>query len=129
MRPEWQIVLISLTVGLTVEFAVCFSLHRLREDREIRANLDTITGLSPNYRSDGRRRQPRTGAAGAMPSCRKANLLGGVRKSPTSKPRQMHRTLDYVGSASLRDADRLALLDVFEELAGNPTAAPNDEVA
>jgi peptidoglycan/xylan/chitin deacetylase (PgdA/CDA1 family) len=131
MRPKWQLTLITVAVVLAATWGTWYSLRRVRSDKQLRSSLDAIT---TNYRRiivvmDGaalldpvRRAQCRS--AGRRIFQDKQAALEELTRTLLAEPRKVRQFVDFVGSFNLRDADRLAFLDVLEELATQPALSP-----
>jgi len=131
MRPKWQIAIVAILAALTLSLGIWLSLHNRRDRSQFRAQLDAIT---ENYRRiiilmDGAQdldaaTRARCRAAGRELFWNKQVALEQVEETLAADPGSIHRLIDYVASKSLRDADRLAFLDTFEQLAAAPRALP-----
>ena len=114
MRPKWHITLIALTLGMLASWGIWYSMHRVREDLVLRANLDNITA---NYRRiivlmDGADNldaavRSRCRSAGRRIFWDKQEEIEELTRTLEAEPRKIRQVVDYVGSSNLRDADRL----------------------
>jgi peptidoglycan/xylan/chitin deacetylase (PgdA/CDA1 family)/tetratricopeptide (TPR) repeat protein len=131
MRPKWQLTLVAILASLALIVGIWLSLPNTGEARRFRARLDAIT---ENYRriivlmdgaqdlDDGARMRCR--AAGRMLFWDKQVAVAGLERELAADSANVHRLIAYVSSRTLRDADRLAYLDTFEELAAQPKPLP-----
>src|SRR5689334_18709783 len=131
MRPKWQLTLIAVAVAVGVSWGIWYSMHRVRNDRALRPSLDNIT---TNYRRiivlmDGAENldaamRARCRSAGRRIFWEKQAAIAELAQNLETEPRNIRQVIDYLRSSSLRDADRLAFLDLFEELAAVPAISP-----
>ena len=129
MLPKWKIALIALLSAAGVGYGLWFSLQKLGTDRALDSQLTAIT---TSYRRvivlmDGARdlddsTRARCRTAGRRIFFDKQQALNELGRSLESHPEKLTQVIRYVTSTRLRDADRLAFLDLFEELAGDDTA-------
>jgi len=130
MRPKWQLTLIAVAVALAGAWGAWFWLHRAEDDRQISAQLEAITA---NYRKiiilmDGAgdldpALRARCRTAGRRIFWDKQVAVEELTRRLEAEPRRIRQVAEYVTSSRLRDADRLAFLDVFEELGAQPAPA------
>ncbi|HTA45404.1 MAG TPA: polysaccharide deacetylase family protein [Bryobacteraceae bacterium] len=127
MRPKWHLGLITIILVVFAAIAGWFSLRRTREDREIRAQLQVITSdyrriIVLMDRADGldAALRARCRTAGRRIFRDKVSAMENLMRTLVSQPSHVRQVINYVNSAGLRDADRLAFLDTFEELADTP---------
>jgi len=131
MRPKWQLTLVAILAALTLALGVWLSVHNSGGRRRFRAQLDAIT---ENYRRiivlmDGAQdlddaTRARCRAAGRLLFWDKQVAVEDLQHTLAADSADVHRLIDYVSSRTLRDADRLAFLDIFEELAAAPKPLP-----
>ena len=133
MRLKRQLILFAALGVLAVSvLGLWFWLHRRTpNDAQVQANLETITA---NYRRiivlmDGAAdvdaaTRTKCRAVGKRLFFEKQNAVEDVTQALVSQPGKIRQAIDYVTSPKLRDADRLALLDVFEELTAMPRPPP-----
>jgi peptidoglycan/xylan/chitin deacetylase (PgdA/CDA1 family)/uncharacterized caspase-like protein len=127
LRPKWLIALIAVSVALTASISVWLLVRHAREDRQLRVNLEAITA---NYRRiiilmDGADRldaglRARSRTVGRRIFWEKQVAVENLTRALASKPGKVRQAIDYINSRKLRDADRLAFLDIFEQLASGP---------
>jgi hypothetical protein len=133
MLPKWQLALIALLVAAGVGGGVWYSLTRYRDDASVDAKLETVTN---DYRRilvlmdgadslDEATRKRCRGAARRI-FFQKQQAIEELGREIAGQPNKVGQVIRYVtglnaltGSRRLRDADRLAFLDLFEELAGD----------
>ena len=131
MRPKWQITLVAILAVISISLGIWLSLHNQRDRRQFRAQLDAITEdyrrvivLMDGAESLDAATRARCRAAGRQLFWDKQLAIEQLQESLAADPGIVHRLIDYVTSRSLRDADRLAFLDTFEELASVPKPLP-----
>ncbi len=133
MRPKWQLTLIAsgCRAGWSL-WSVWYS-YASRGERQAGARQSRCNycQLPANYCADGWRRRSGLRTAGRAAGLRAGAYSGTSRwrwrnSRARSKPQpgKIRQVMDYVASANLRDADRLAFLDLFEELAAAPAPPP-----
>ena len=139
MLPKWKLALIALLAAAGIGITIWYSVDRYREDKTVTARLETIT---KDYRQililmDGadaldESMRARCRAAGRRIFWEKQQAANELAGEIAGQPHKIDQAIRYVtskitlpGAARLRDADRLAFLDLFEELADSP-AAPSD---
>jgi peptidoglycan/xylan/chitin deacetylase (PgdA/CDA1 family)/TolA-binding protein len=125
MRKNWQFTLMVAVVAIAVTVAsVWYSLHkRAPDDPQLTTSLEAITA---NYRRiivlmDGASdldaaTRARCRSVGRRLFWDKQTAVEELNETLAAQPQKIRQVIDYVTSAKLRDADRLAFLDVFEEL-------------
>jgi peptidoglycan/xylan/chitin deacetylase (PgdA/CDA1 family)/Flp pilus assembly protein TadD len=132
MRLKWQFTLIAATLLAALAVGLWFWLHRRApDDPRIQANLETVTA---NYRRiivlmDGAAdldaaTRNRCRAVGKRLFFEKQAAVEDLTQTVAAQPQKIRQVIDYVTSPKLRDADRLAFLDIFEEAATLPGPPP-----
>ncbi|HVY92588.1 MAG TPA: polysaccharide deacetylase family protein, partial [Bryobacteraceae bacterium] len=136
MLPKWKLALIALLAAAGIGIAVWYSVDRYREDKTVTARLETIT---KDYRQililmDGadaldESMRARCRAVGRRIFWEKQQMAAELARDIAGQPRKIDQAISYVtskitlpGTARLRDADRLAFLELFEELSDAPSA-------
>src|SRR6185312_7744234 len=139
MLPKWKLALIALLAAAGIGITIWYSVDRYHDDKTVTARLETIT---KDYRQililmDGadaldESTRARCRAAGRRIFWEKQQTANELAGEIAGQPHKIDQTIRYVtskitlpGTDRLRDADRLAFLDLFEELANAP-AAPAD---
>ncbi len=129
MRAKWQIVLIVVVLGVAGLGVGWWSrLHKsVPDDPQLSANLSAIVS---NYRRiivlmDGAAdldaaTRTRCRSVGRRLFWDKQSGVEDLNELLAAQPEKIRQVLAYVVSPNLRDADRLAFLDVFEELNALP---------
>ena len=127
MLPKWKLALVAILASAGLGMGVWYYLTQVSEDRALAAKLETITA---DYRKiivlmsdadsldDQMRAQCR--AAGRQIFWDKQQLMNEVLAAMQAEPHAAAQAARYVSSSRLRDADRLAFLDLFEELGQGP---------
>lgn len=125
MRKKWQLVVVAALLLLVVSgLGIWRWMHRSAPvDAPLAANLEAITA---NYRRiivlmDGASdldaaTRTRCRSVGRRLFFEKQSAVEDLNEALRAQPQRIRQVIDYVASAALRDADRLAFLDVFEEL-------------
>jgi peptidoglycan/xylan/chitin deacetylase (PgdA/CDA1 family)/Flp pilus assembly protein TadD len=124
MRTKRKIALaVTVLVLMVLAFATWRSLHKhVPEDPQLSASLETITA---DYRHiivlmDGAAdldaaTRTRCRAVGRKLFFEKQTAVEDLTQALSVQPQKLQQVIAYVTSPKLRDADRLAFLDVFEE--------------
>jgi peptidoglycan/xylan/chitin deacetylase (PgdA/CDA1 family)/tetratricopeptide (TPR) repeat protein len=133
MLPKWKLAIIAFLVLSGISGGLRYSLHRYREDPTLDARLDTITTdyrrillLMDGAESLDAATRSRCRTAGRRIFWDEQQTIRELAAELTRAPQKIGQVVRYVdpaltvpGTAHLRDADRLAFLDLFEELASN----------
>lgn len=127
MLPKWKLALAAILACAGLGAGVWYYLTQVSEDRALSAKLETITA---DYRKiivlmsdadsldDQLRAQCRS--AGRQIFWEKQQVMNEVLAAMQADPHAAAQAARYVSSSHLRDADRLAFLDLFEELGQGP---------
>jgi peptidoglycan/xylan/chitin deacetylase (PgdA/CDA1 family)/uncharacterized caspase-like protein len=124
MRPKWQLAFIALFAVIVASIAGWLSWRGAHEDKQLHAKLEAVTddyrriillmdgadALDPAVRA-------RCRTVGRRIFWDKQTAIEDISRALVEKPARLRQVVAYLHSSSLRDADRLAFLDVFEELA------------
>ena len=139
MLPKWKLALIAILAAAGIGIAVWYSVDRYHDDKTVTARLETIT---KDYRqililmdgADGldESMRARCRTAGRRIFGEKQQAARELADEIAGQPHKIDQAIRYVtskitlpGTDRLRDADRLAFLDLFEELADSP-ATPSE---
>ncbi len=137
MLPKWIVALIAVVVLAGAGAGLWYSLHTYRDDRALDAQLDTITLayrriilLMDGADSLDESTRARCRTAGRRIFWDKQQAVTALEQELDGHPEKLPQLIRYVtasvgpaairpGIGNLRDADRLAFLDLFEDLSGD----------
>lgn len=136
MLPKWKLALIALLVAAGAGIAVWYSVDHYRDDGSITAQLDAITNryrriliLMDGAEALDEATRSRCRTAGRRIFWEKQQATDTLAREIAGQPKKVAQVIRYVtstvalpGTTHLRDADRLAFLDLFEDLAGSDTS-------
>lgn len=133
MLAKWKYILIAAVAVLCVSGELWFYLNHVQGEQSLRADLDKVVS---SYRRiivlmDGASAlddatRARCRATGRRIFWDKEQALEDVSATLARTPRLIPAAIHYISSDHFRDADRLAFLDLFEDLGNAP--APSKEM-
>ncbi len=140
MLPKWKIALIALLIAAGASTAVWYSYNRYREDPAINKRLDEVTTdyrrillLMNGADSLDEATRVRCRTAGRRIFWAKQEAVAALARDMAGQPKKLAQVIRYMtatvpipGMHRLRDADKLAFLDLFEELAADGGSQSND---